>query len=63
MKDEIDAKGKVEWSDYKIFFNFSVGGLWGILLVFVLHVLINLCTVAVSIYLGLTLTSKVSGDA
>lgn len=57
LQDEIDAKGKVEWNDYKKFFRFSLGGLWGIALVFVLHIVINLCTVAVSIYLGLTLTN------
>jgi ABC-type multidrug transport system fused ATPase/permease subunit len=60
LKDEVDAKGKVSWSDYKIFFSFSVGGKWGIVLVLALHVVINFCTVAVSIYLGLTLTSKIS---
>ena len=30
------------------------------MLVLVLHIVINICTVAVSIYLGLTLTSKIS---
>lgn len=60
LKDEVDAKGKVAWNDYKTFFSFSVSGKWGIVLVLALHVVINICTVAVSIYLGLTLTSKLN---
>ena len=58
--NELDAKGSVPWSEYKTFFNFSVGGFWGIILVGVLHIVINLCSVAVSIYIGLTLTSKLN---
>ena len=63
LKEEINEKGKVGWKDYKAFFEFSVGGLWGILIILVLHMIIHGTTLAVSIYLGLTLTSKFEADS
>ena len=56
IKDEENVRGKVEWKDYKAFFRYSVGGVWGIAIVILLHVIIHCTTLAISIYLGLTLT-------
>lgn len=62
VKDEVDSKGKVLWQDYKNFFSYSVGGIYGIVLVILLHFVINFCSVAVSIYLALTLTNHLNAS-
>jgi hypothetical protein len=56
IKEEDVASGEVSWSTYKELFSFAFGGIWGIVLVIVLHVMINACAVAVSLYLAFTLT-------
>lgn len=48
------------WQDYKRFFKYSVGGIYGIVAVITIHLVMHLSTVAVSIYLGLTLTNILS---
>ena len=48
----------ITWSDYTEFFSYSVGGSWGILLVFIMHAIINGCTMAVSLYLAFSLTHQ-----
>jgi ABC-type multidrug transport system fused ATPase/permease subunit len=50
--------GRVYWSVYKHLFSFSTGGIKGLILVVVLSILINLCTIAVSMYLAFTLSHK-----
>jgi ATP-binding cassette subfamily C (CFTR/MRP) protein 1 len=60
LKEEVNERGKVVWSDYKAFFKYSFGGLWGIAIIIVLHMIIHGSTLAVSIYLGLTLTNHFS---
>ena len=47
---------------YQEFFAYAYGGLWGILLIIVLHVLMNLCSLAVSLFLAFSLTSKFTTD-
>ena len=63
MKEESNLRGKVVWQDYKDFFKFSVGGIYGILAVVFIHIVMHLSTVAVSIYLGLTLTNRFSENS
>ena len=60
-EEEIDI-GKVVWAEYKEFFSFAFGGIYGIVFIFVLHVIINLCTMAVSLFLALTLTHRFTDD-
>ena len=54
--------GKVDWIVYREFFAHAYGGFWGILLIIVLHVLMNLCSLAVSLFLAFSLTSKFTTD-
>jgi len=53
----------VRWCDYREFFSYAFGGMCGIITVILMHVLINFCSVAVSLFLAFTLTSKFSEDA
>ena len=52
----------MRWKDYKAFFSFAFGGLSGIILIIVVHILINLCTLAVSLFLAFTLTKRFTSD-
>jgi len=56
IKEELIEAGKVEWKDYKEFFNYAFGGLIGVLVIILLHVIINLCTLSVSFFLAFSLT-------
>lgn len=50
--------GRVQWPTYKELFNFGYGGSWGILIIILISVLINLCTLSVSLYLAFTLSHR-----
>ena len=54
--DEENETGLLTWRDFLEFFNYSFGGTWGIVLVFIMHAIINGCTMAVSLYLAFSLT-------
>ena len=56
IEDERIEVGSVSWETYKAFFRFAPGGFWGIALVILVHVIINGCSIAVSLYLAFTLT-------
>ena len=43
------------------YFSYSFGGLWGVVIVFLAHVFINGCSLAVSLYLAFSLTQQFSG--
>ena len=57
MKKEQIARGNVKWAEYRQFFSFAFGGLCGIALIVFLHLIINLCNLAVSLFLAFSLTS------
>ena len=63
LQDEQNKRGKVQWSDIKLFFSYSFGGLWGMFFIVLLHLVIHSTSVFVSIYLGLTLTARFKDDA
>ena len=46
------------WNTYKEFFSYAFGGLCGVVLIFLLHLLINISSVAVSLYLAFSLTQR-----
>ena len=50
----------MSWETYKTFFRFAPGGFWGLALVILVHMVINGCSVAVSLYLAFTLTQRFS---
>ena len=50
------------WADYKEFFSYAFGGLGGIILIIFIHIVINLCTLAVSLFLAFTLTKQFTSD-
>lgn len=54
--DEENESGLVTWKDFMEFFSYSFGGAWGMILIFLLHAMINGCTMAVSLYLAFSLT-------
>ena len=56
IQDEVIEAGKVSWADYKEFFSFAFGGTGGIILIIVIHIVINLCTLSVSFFLAFSLT-------
>lgn len=58
LQEEVNERGKVLLKDYKTFFSYSIGGLWGIAIVVFLHIIIHGATVAVSVYLGLALSDR-----
>ena len=62
IKEELIEAGKVSWADYKEFFSFAFGGMGGIILIIVLHIIINLCTLSVSLFLAFSLTKKFTSD-
>ena len=58
MTKEKNMLGKITLYGYAEFFSFAAGGKWALLLILVLHIIINLCTIGVSIYLSYFLTHK-----
>ena len=62
IKEELIEAGKVGWADYKYFFSFAFGGLWGIGFIVFIHLIINLCTLSVSLFLAFSLTHKFTND-
>lgn len=62
IQEELIEAGKVRWADYKEFFSFAFGGIGGIALIVVLHVVINLCTLAVSLFLAFSLTKRLTNE-
>ena len=56
IEEELIEAGKVTWADYKEFFSYAFGGLGGIILIIFLHIVINLCTLSVSLFLAFSLT-------
>ena len=56
MKKEHIAHGNVKWAEYRQFFSFAFGGLCGIAVIIILHLIINLCNLAVSLFLAFSLT-------
>ena len=52
--------GKVSWEDYKELFSYAFGGLKGIAVIVVIHIVINVCTLAVSLFLAFSLTKRFS---
>ena len=58
IKDEEIQKGAVQWSDYKQLFSYAPCGMFGVVLIILLHVFINLCTMGVSLYLSYALTLR-----
>ena len=63
MKKEQIAHGKVKWAEYRQFFSFAFGGLCGIALIVFLHLIINLCNLAVSLFLAFSLTQMFTDGA
>jgi len=56
IEEEAMDIGRVQWSAYKELFDYGfTGGLWIILII---SVLINLCTLSVSLYLAFTLANR-----
>ena len=62
ITDELIEAGKVGWRDYREFLRLAFGGMCGILLIVLLHVVINLCSLAVSLFLAFSLTEKFTTD-
>ena len=58
IEEEAMDIGRVQWPAYQELFNFGYGGAWGILIVVLLSVLINFCTLSVSLYLAFTLANR-----
>ena len=56
IKEELIEAGKVGWADYREFFSYAFGGIFGIVMIIFLHVIINLCTLSVSLFLAFSLT-------
>ena len=56
MKKEQIAAGNVKWAEYRQFFGFAFGGLCGIALIAFVHLIVNLCNLAVSLFLAFSLT-------
>jgi len=62
LQEEENYKGLIGWKDYKEFFSYSKCGIWGVALIVFCHFVINATTLAVSVYLGLTLTNHFEHD-
>ena len=62
IQEELIEAGKVGWADYKEFFSYAFGGLGGIVLIVFLHIVINLCTLSVSLFLAFSLTKKFTNN-
>ena len=62
IEEELIEAGKISWANYKEFFSYAFCGVKGIVIIFVLHIIINLCTLSVSFFLAFTLTSKFAND-
>ena len=54
--DEENQAGRVSYSDLAEYFSYSFGGMWGVVIVFLAHIFINGCSLAVSLYLAFSLT-------
>ena len=64
MKKEQIAAGNVKWAEYRQFFSFAFGGLCGIAVIVFVHIIINLCNLAVSLFLAFSLTEMLhSGES
>ena len=63
IKEEEILRGQVKWSDYSKLFSYAPGGKCGIALIIFLHILINLSTVGVSLYLSFALTQRFTDGA
>jgi hypothetical protein len=63
VKEEERKVGKVDWSVYKEMFKYSqYGGACSIMIIVFLSILINLNSVAVSLFLAFTISSKYTTD-
>lgn len=58
IEEEVIEVGSVSWETYTRLFRMGPYGLWSIAFVVVLHIVINACNLAVSLYLALTLTER-----
>lgn len=62
IQEELIEAGKVSLADYKEFFSYAFGGVCGIFVIIFLHVVINLCTLSVSLFLAFSLTQQFTND-
>ena len=58
IEEETFEIGKISLAIYKDFFSYSYGGVASVFLIFALHIIINCCSIAVSLYLAFTLTHR-----
>lgn len=58
--DEKVEEGSVSWALQKRFYSYAPCGLYGVVVIILLHVVINACNMAVSLYLAFTLTNRFS---
>jgi ABC-type multidrug transport system fused ATPase/permease subunit len=58
LEEEVIEVGSVSWETYKRLYRMGPLGLWSIGFVVLLHIIINACNLAVSLYLALTLTER-----
>jgi hypothetical protein len=56
LKDEKNLQGRVKWNDFKSFFSYNRFGVYGIALIFLFQIIVQLSSLAVSFYLGYALT-------
>ena len=63
IQEELIEAGKVSLADYREFFSYAYGGICGIFVIIILHVIINLCTISVSFFLAFSLTKQLTSDA
>ena len=56
ISEELIEAGKVAWSDYRDFFDYAFGGMYGIVLIIALHLVINLCSLGVSLFFAFSFT-------
>ena len=62
IEEEVIEVGSVSWQTYKRFYSYAPCGLWGMVFVVFMHIVINLCNLAVSLYLAFTLTERFVAD-
>ena len=63
IEEEKMIEGTIGWADVKEYFSYAAGGVWGMALVFFLHLLINCATMGVSLFLAFELTQRFSDEA
>ena len=51
----------VTWNTYKEYFGYSNYGIWSLFLLVLYHVIINLNSIAVGLYLAFTLSQRFKG--